>query len=159
VIDEFAPRSHYHFRISLRVRHPYIAPEEITEALGIDPKRSWKAGEPRSTPKGTALAGSNRDTYWTAEVAADRWPLHLSTAVHDTLGKLVAHRSFLHRIRAEGGTAELFIGWFFENQSGDVLSHECLALAGDLRIDLSFDIYPPDQPQSSEGGSPHANGG
>ena len=93
MIDEFAPRSHYHFRISLRVRHPYIAPEEITEALGIDPKRSWKAGEPRSTPKGTALAGSNRDTYWTAEVAADRWPSHLSTAVHDTLGKLVAHRS------------------------------------------------------------------
>jgi hypothetical protein len=40
------------------------------------------------------------------------------------------------------------IGWFFENQSGDMLTHQCLALAGDLQIDLSFDIYPPDQPQT-----------
>jgi Domain of unknown function (DUF4279) len=70
-IDESTPRAHYHFRISLRVRHPSIAPEKITEALGIEPKRSWKAGEPRQTPKGTALTGSNRDTYWTAECAAD----------------------------------------------------------------------------------------
>jgi len=54
----------------------------------------------------------------------------------------------MHQVRAEGGTVELFIGWFFENQSGDVLTHQCLALAGDLQIDLSFDVYPPEQPQN-----------
>jgi hypothetical protein len=43
---------------------------------------------------------------------------------------------------------ELFIGWFFDKQSGDVLTHQCLALAGDLKIDLSFDVYPLDQPQN-----------
>jgi hypothetical protein len=146
-IDESVPRSHYHFRISLRVRHPSVAPEQITEALGIQPKRSWKVGEPRQTPKGALLTGSNRDTYWMAEITAGRWPLEVNEAIHDTLRKLVRYRSFLHQIRAGGGTAELFIGWFFENQSGGVLSHQCLALAGDLQIDLSFDIYPPEQPQ------------
>ena len=35
-IDEPAPRSHYHFRISLRVRHPSVAPEKITEAVGSE---------------------------------------------------------------------------------------------------------------------------
>jgi hypothetical protein len=76
-----------------------------------------------------------------------RWPLDVNEAIHDTLRGLVRYRSFLHRIRAGGGTVELFVGWFFENQSGDVLTHQCLALAGDLQIDLSFDIYPPEQPK------------
>jgi hypothetical protein len=41
-IDEFAPRTHYHFRISLRVRHPRIAPDKITEALGLEPSIAGK---------------------------------------------------------------------------------------------------------------------
>jgi hypothetical protein len=144
-IDE--PRSHYHFRISLRVRHPSMAPEKITEAMGIEPKLSWKAGEARQTPAGAPLTGFNRDTCWTAEIAAGRWPLEVNESIHDALRRFIRHRSFLHRIRAEGGAVELFVGWFFENQSGDVLTHQCLALAGDLQIDLSFDIYSPEQPQ------------
>jgi hypothetical protein len=147
-IDEFAARSHYHFRISLRVRHSSMAPEKVTEALGIEPKHSWKVGEPRETPTGALLTGSNRDTYWTAEIAAGRWPTNINETIHDTLRRLVPFRSFLHHIRSEGGMVELFVGWFFENQSGDVLTHQCLALAGDLQIDLSFDIYQSEQPQN-----------
>jgi hypothetical protein len=146
-IDEAEPRTHYRFRISLRVRHPAMDPKQISEILAVKPKRFWKAGEPRQTPKGTPLAGFNEDTYWTAEISAGRWPLNINEAIHDSLKKLGRCRSFLHQIRSEGGAAELFIGWFFENKSGDVLTHECLALAGDLQIDLSFDVYPPDQPQ------------
>lgn len=146
-IAESEPRTHYHFRISLRVRHPVMDPEHITEALGIEPAHSWKAGAPRQTPKGTRLAGSNRETYWTAEMSAGRWPMSINEAIYAVLKKLVPQRSFLHRIRAEGGKAELFVGWFFKNQSGDMLTYECLALAGDLQIDLSFDVYPPEQIQ------------
>jgi hypothetical protein len=144
-IDE--PQSHYHFRIGLRVHHPSMAPEKITETVGIEPRRSWKAGEARQTPTGAPLTGFNRDTYWTAEITAGRWPLEVNEAIHDTLKKLTRYRSFLHQLRAGGGTVELFVGWFFENQSGGLLTHQCLALAGDLQIDLSFDIYPPEQPQ------------
>ena len=146
--DDDEPRTHYHFRISLRVRHPSTDPKTISTALGIEPKRSWKAGEPRLTPKGKPLEGIYRDTYWVADIAAGRWPNNLNTAIDDALTRLVRFRSFLHNMRAEGGTVELFIGWFFENQSGGVLSHDCLALAGDLQIDLSFDVYSPEQPQN-----------
>jgi hypothetical protein len=149
--DEDAPRSHYHFRISLRVRHPSVAPKEITEALGIEPKHSWKAGEPRRTPTGTPMAGSNLNTYWVADIVAGRWPSNVNQAIHGALGGLKRHRRFLHDIRAEGGTVELFVGWFFENQSGDILTHQCLALAGDLQVDLALDVYPPDQPQNEFG--------
>lgn len=154
-VDEAEPRPHHHFPISLRLRHPALDPEQITEALGIAPKRCWKAGEPRRTPAGTPLAGTNRDSYWTASLAAGRWPLKLDEAICDVLKTLVRHRSFLHRVRSEGGKVELFVGWFFESQSGDSLTHQCLALAGDLQIDLSFDVYPADQPRHEwdDGGS------
>lgn len=146
-IEESEPRTHYHFRISLRVRHPAMDPEQITDELGTKPEHAGKVGGPRRTPKGTPLPGFYRDTYWVADMAAGRWPLKLDEAIHDVLTSLLRHRSFLHRVRAENGTAELFIGWFFENQSGDVLTHRCLALAGDLQVDLSFDVYSPEQPQ------------
>jgi len=129
------------------MRHPDISPEKITQALGIEPRRSWRADEP-CTPRGTPLTGSNPETYWTAEVISGQWPSHLNAAIHDALRRLARHRSFLHQIRAGSRTVELFIGWFFDKQSGDVLTHQCLALAGDLKIDLSFDVYPLDQPQN-----------
>jgi hypothetical protein len=141
------PRTHYHYRVSLRLRHPSMAPQKITEALGIEPGRCWMAGEARKTRTGQPLSGVYPDTYWVADCVSGRWPTELNEAIRDTLKQLVRYRSFFRQLRAEGGTVELFIGWFFENQSGDVLSHEWLALAGDLQIDLSFDVYPPQQPQ------------
>ncbi len=139
--DDSEKRTHFSFTISLRVRHPTMDPVIIGDALAIEPGISWKAGEPRQTPTGTPLPGVYPDTYWTAKIAAGHWPLNINDAIHKALIDLVHHRPFFHRVRKEGGTVEFFIGWFFENQSGDVLTHQCLALAGDLQIDLSFDIY------------------
>ena len=64
------------------------------------------------------------------------------------LDRLVRCRAFLHTIRSEGGSAELFTGWCFERQSGDILTYKILAKAGDLKLDLSLDVYPPTQPQN-----------
>lgn len=147
----YPERTHYHFRISLRISHPNVAPQEITDALGIEPFRSWMAGERRSTLKGEVLEGVNGTSYWTARVLAGRWPKEIGSGIHEVLAKLVPHRQFFHNIRMSGGKIELFIGWFFENQSGGLLTYECLALAGDLKVDLSFDVYPPDQPQNEYG--------
>jgi len=69
----------------------------------------------------------------------------LQSAISEVLDKLAPYRNFLHEIRAENGTIELFIGWFFEGNSGDVFAHETLAIAGDLKVDISLDIYPPDR--------------
>jgi Domain of unknown function (DUF4279) len=146
--DLFAERSHYHFRISLRVRHPYVDPAEITKTLAFEPSRFWRGGETRRTRAGRPLSGLSRDTYWTADISAGRWPNGIDGAIQNCLQRLTPFRSFFLKIRADGGAVELFVGWFFENQSGDTLSHRCLALAGDLQIDLSFDVYPPDQPQN-----------
>jgi hypothetical protein len=138
----------YRYRISLRVWHPSLDPDQITASFGINPNRSWRAGEARETPKATSLVGINKTTYWTAEIDSGSWPDRtLRDVVKDVLDEVHRQKSFFRQLRLEGGSVELFIGWFFEGQSGDVLSHDVLALAGDLQIDLSFDVYPSAQSQ------------
>lgn len=141
--------SHYHFRVSLRIRHPCTDPKYFTDVLGMKPNRAWKAGERRQTPMGEPLQGKYPTTYWYAVVLAGRHRYpdpDLSTGIRQVLDQLVMYRGFFHALRFEGGSAELFIGWFFERQSGEVFTYETLAKAADLKIDLSFDVYPPTQP-------------
>jgi hypothetical protein len=48
----------------------------------------------------------------------------------------------------EGGRVEVFVGWFFLGNRGDVFDDNVLARMADLKIDLSLDVYLPAQPQS-----------
>jgi hypothetical protein len=93
------------------------------------------------------LEGKWPDTYWTSgSVVEGQWPgKALPSAVGELLDQLAAHKSFLHQTRAEGGKIELFVGWYFDGNSGDVFSFELLDRLADLKIDLSLDIYPPDR--------------
>jgi hypothetical protein len=56
--------------------------------------------------------------------------------------RLADKRAFLHQIRSEEGFVQLFIGWFFDGQSGDLSPYTLLARAPEMEIDLAFDIYP-----------------
>ena len=135
----------YRYKISLRLRHPSLDPAEITSALQRDPFRSWPAGEPRTTPRGTPLEGRNRDSYWTANAIEGGWPdKGLAVAIRELLDQLVPHKDFLDRIRSEGGNVALFVGWFLEGQCGDELDCDLLARMADLKINLSLNLYPPD---------------
>src|SRR5262249_16057087 len=133
-------------KISLRFRHPTADPADITLTLGINPSRSWRVGEPRSTPKGTPLEGKWPDSCWAAVLAAGQWPPRgLVDPLRDLLDQLEAHKHFFPQIRSEGGKVELFVGWFFDGQNGDVFTHDLLYRMADLKIDLSLDVYPPDR--------------
>jgi hypothetical protein len=73
------------------------------------------------------------------------WPgKGLATAMAELLDRLEPKRSFLARVRSEGGTAEFFVGWYFDGNSGDVFDCGLLARMADLKINLSLDVYPPD---------------
>src|SRR5262245_14129478 len=108
--------THYFFRISLRVRHPWIAPEKITEAIGIEPKRSWKVGGPPPTPKGKFLTGNYPDTFLCAANSSRRLALENHEAGHNGPAKVGRFRAFFPQNRGNKGAGEMFIGWFFENQ-------------------------------------------
>jgi Domain of unknown function (DUF4279) len=66
--------NHYRYAISLRVTHPSLDPAEITSALQLTPSRTWRAGEPRTTPKGTPLQGVYSNTFWTRSFVEGEFP-------------------------------------------------------------------------------------
>lgn len=118
-------------------------PRDMTTALGMQPDRLWRAGEPRIGYKGQARDGVNAESYWTCPMEKGAWPpTTLASATEAALGRLSSKRGFLRQIRSEGGGAEFFIGWFFEGQGGDMLPAALLAKAAELEIDLSPDVYP-----------------
>jgi hypothetical protein len=62
-----APQPSYPFQLSLRIRHPSIDPEEISQRLGIDAEHSFRAGEPRDAGRST-VAPVHAESYWLATI-------------------------------------------------------------------------------------------
>jgi hypothetical protein len=143
----------YRYCVSLRFWHPTIDPEVISTKLGKKPSRLWRAGEPRTTPKGNKLEGTWKDSYWTA-------PLHpkkslssrktqIETFLSTALDELAPHSKFIKAILAGGGRAEFFVGLFGDKNYGFDLEPELLQRLGKIGLRLSLDIYP-ENPKSQQ---------
>lgn len=145
----------YPFRycVSLRFRHPTIDPAIISKKLSLKPKFSWKAGEPRTTPKGTMLGGIRKESYWTAPLHSKQslssskksFEKFLSTA----LDELEPHSKFIKKIAKEGGGAEFFIGLYGSKNFEMELEPDLLKRFGKMGIRLALDIYPEVEIQQS----------
>ncbi|GAB3791070.1 DUF4279 domain-containing protein [Dyella agri] len=121
-------------------------PEAITRGLDKVPKRTCRAGDARSTPKGTPLEGTYKETYWysvlvpTEEGASEIWGLEdrLAFLARD----LSPRAEFISTLRASGGRAELFIGLYGDRNFGFELPPQTVATLAAIGLALSFDIYP-----------------
>lgn len=143
--DEEENRKHYRFGITLRLFHPDADPDDITNALGIRPKRAWRAGEPRSTPIGQPLPGLYRETYWYKDVGKGEYRNgSLVAALSDLAETYKPFERFFKSFRGSGGRIEFFVHWIFYHNSGDVFDFGLLGKLADLGIDLSFDVYASD---------------
>jgi hypothetical protein len=102
-------------QLSLRVRHPAIDPQEISEALGLEPEHSFKAGDTRPTRSKGAIAAQHTQTYWLAPIDPESWPDTFEPArgiegvLFLFLQRLSVQHSFLQKIQAEGGDVALIL--------------------------------------------------
>jgi hypothetical protein len=130
---------------TLRLYHPSIDPRQITEELGLAPIGAWRAGEPRTTPKGTLLGGFAKMSFWRTNLAGDESGRDdLAAALHDIAGRLEPHRSFLNRLDEEGGTVTLLVTWFVADNEAIAVEPALLTRYAQLGVALEFDIHPPD---------------
>jgi hypothetical protein len=136
----------YEFTISLRIRHPNIAPAEITRSLGIEPQHAWRAGDPRRDPAGVEINGSYRESYWMArlmakpELAADQ--VSVESEVLRTLAQLRRSFGFLVTLKAEGGAADLHINVFAREEFSLEFLPESLSLLGRLGLTVAIEVKP-----------------
>jgi hypothetical protein len=55
-------------RLSLRIRHPTMDPDEISTAIGVAPEHCFKAGDPRTGSAQGRRTGRHSQSYWLAPV-------------------------------------------------------------------------------------------
>lgn len=136
----------YRYAVSLRIWHPTILPDDITEKVGLQLRRKWKVGESRATPQGDTLKGINKQTYWTASLHKGKNLSSRRCALEDFLiaqvSKLKKSERYFRHIRKTGGHIEFFVGLFCNKNMGAEITSSLLTSMGHLGIDLSLDIYP-----------------
>lgn len=130
----------YRIRITLRITHLSCSLQKISRALSPKSNGGWIAGEQRRTPTGRLLKGNRKFTYWYRELKLSQRN-SLDKALSILVARFSKKREFFRNVRADGGSIEFFVGWFFKSNSGDVLEHTLLEKLADLQIDLSLDIY------------------
>jgi hypothetical protein len=136
----------YQFRISLRANHPTKALSFMTELLGLQPRRQWTSGEPRSDPKGTPLDGVYTESYWTARLLdgaiKDSTEQSLHEALESILESLFPHSAPLREFQQGGGSLYLFIGIFGSSNFGLEFDSELMNALGQAGLTVGLDVYP-----------------
>jgi len=138
--------SEYEFTISLRIRHPSIEPAGITEALGIEPQHTWKAGDPRRDVTGGDRSGVYRESYWMGrlmdEPQLSSGQVSVESVLLQTLTQLRRSQSFFEQLNTDGGVAELSISLFARENFRLELPADSLVLLGRLRLAVALDVQP-----------------
>ena len=130
--------SGFRYDISLQVRHPDADPADIARGLGLQAKRSWKIGEPRSTPRGNALPGHYSETYCAFDrgVGEDG---ELAARLRSLVAAFMPKRDFLHNVRASGGSLNLFVTWTV-GERGEMF--DCALLSDFVTLGIDLGIEP-----------------
>ena len=131
----------YRFRVSVRLLHPSENLTALAGQLGLEPSRSWIAGERRTSARGELLDGRWNHSYSTMPVDAEN-----DEGLEATLERIASFLSEkaqeLEQHVSSGGSIELFIGFFQEGfNSGFSLSSELMGKYAALGVRLDFDIY------------------
>jgi hypothetical protein len=152
------------FELSLRIRHPSIDPADLSRRLGLEPKHSFRAGEPRQSRSELKSASVHGESYWLGTLDPTSWPAEnwfsgfadavparrdLGRAVTRSLGWALllsarrlhrAHAALLERIRIEGGQVSLLIALSPVEVESFSLTPEVSRMFSELGITIEFEL-------------------
>jgi hypothetical protein len=152
-----SPQPSYPFQLSLRIRHPSIDPQSISQQLGIEPEHSFRAGEPRESR--SAVTQVYAESYWLATL--DPETLLMGTAFAPdvsphthaiafsmvdsaltvlAISVLRRHAEFFQRMQAEGGEVRLIVAVSARRARGFTLTPHLTKALSDLRIPIDFEL-------------------
>ncbi len=136
----------YSYSIALRIWHPSVDPAEITANLGLKPKYTNTAGQPRRTPKGRPLDGTYAESYWSADPFGRGEYSSTDDLAEDALAEvlevLAPHKAFLLSLRESGARIMLQVSSFSGRNYAVELSPALLAQSADLGLSIAHDVYP-----------------
>lgn len=127
------------FSLRLLVSHPSADLGCLASVLGLKPDRTWRKGDPITTPKGRQMPGSYGDSRWSHEwrFKGKKQPAASLSQVIDRLGR--GRQAFLD-IKSSGGEAQLILSLAGYRHIGDTVSCESLRKLADLGLSLGIDV-------------------
>jgi hypothetical protein len=136
----------YEYSIGLRVHHPSIDPLAISRELKMRPRISWRAGEPRTTPTGTALPGRRTGTYWSKAINPHGTKVPTGKVAEEELRKLVKrlrpHGRFVRGLQRTGGTVEIWLSSYSTRNYSFIFMPELMQSIQNIGCTLIVDVYP-----------------
>ena len=134
----------YSHILDLRISHSVLDPDAVTRTLGLEPLHSWRAGEPRKTPKGTLLAGTRSTGYWSANPFSYGWRDSTDALVEDALEELVTflepHRDFLVGL-SRAGNVRIWVSTSSNRNYALDLAPAMLSRIASLGATFIHDVY------------------
>ncbi|MES2292912.1 MAG: DUF4279 domain-containing protein [Pseudomonadota bacterium] len=127
--------------VELFIVHPTLSVAQITTALGLEAHSTHDVGHDRKTPKGTPLPGQYRDTRWRYSIhhqISDQW---FGDKIAAFVLVLTPHKTFLHQVRASGGSAQIIVQFFGDGYLADTLPLETLASIAELQLDFGIEVF------------------
>jgi len=135
----------YRYCLTVRIFHPSMNPDEITENIGIEPDTTRMVGDQRINPKGKLLEGVWPKSLWAYQPHKEERLFsndqYLEDYISDLTNELSMHKEYFSYIVDTGGKIEYFVGLFSEYSIGSEFNPDLLRIMGELNIGLSLDIY------------------
>ena len=135
----------YSYYLYLKIWHPAISPEIITQELGIEPKNTCMVGEQRRTPKGNKLEGTYRESYWVADPFGRGEYSSTDDLAEDSIieviERLQKHGRFLNELREQDARIHLHLSSVSDRNYAIELPPQMLAELARLGVSFVHDVY------------------
>lgn len=127
--------------VSLRFWHPTLDLSFLSLLLELPSHRSWKSGSCRQTPKGSPLAGVNKNSYWVSrlEFSDNDGFKKQFVLVVDHLVKV--EQEILKFIKSDG-KIEIYFQLSGKMNHGGTIDNKYISIMGRLGIDLLVEVFP-----------------
>ena len=140
----FSYMDKYTHKVSLRIWHPKLTAEEISDELQLEPCLTQTVGQKMKTPKGDLLENICSETFWLHKFIASSPILNLEDFLNEITNLLSYKSNFLNLVTSTGGRSELFCGIFLNTNMGVDLDNQLMKKITDLSLSVGLDIYIPE---------------
>ena len=129
----------FDYAVSLQVRHPTAPAEQVAALVGLEPDRSWTAGEARTTPTGSLLDGVREESYCAFRLGQGS-DGELAECLREVIESLKPRKAELAQLRSTGGSLLLFASWQALGDTGEIFEGKLLGDIAALGIDLGVNV-------------------
>lgn len=130
------------YRITFRIKHPYISFAEVADQLKIEPRFGWNVGERARNKENKEFGSIKNYTYYYFCINYSE-ATGISEELVMFLNDIKKHKSFLDSLTRSGGSLSIYLAWFVEKSLvGNIFHSDLLKDISDLHINFEMEIYP-----------------